>query len=98
MRQVIELSGKKFGRLLVVDRAANSRRGQARWRCFCDCQAESVVSGYDLRSGNTKSCGCFRRDLTIVRSTIHGRARRDKADKTYAKWKRLRVRKKIEQD
>lgn len=56
----IDLSGKTFGRLTVLERADNSAKGNARWKCQCECGNETVVSGYDLRSGKTQSCGCQR--------------------------------------
>ena len=54
-----DLSGQKFGRLTVIERAENNKRGQARWRCRCDCGNEVVVVGSFLTSGETKSCGCL---------------------------------------
>ncbi len=56
-----DIAGRRFGRLVVVDRAPNSRLGEARWRCACDCGGETVVCGYNLRSGITQSCGCLQR-------------------------------------
>src|SRR6266404_4236686 len=95
---LIEMSGRKVGRLLVISRAENNRRGQARWFCLCECGAESIVNGYALRSGNTKSCGCWRNDLTVERSTIHGHGRRKKQTKAYKYWKYCRHWKKTDLD
>ena len=58
---MIDLVGKTFTRLKVVARAESSPAGSARWRCTCECGAEVVVSGTNLRKGLTKSCGCLRR-------------------------------------
>ena len=55
----IDLLGKRFGRLSVVKRAANSKRGQAMWACRCACGKEVIVIGTDLRRLHTTSCGCF---------------------------------------
>lgn len=57
----INLVGEKFGRLLVVEKA-ESKNGHIRWRCKCDCGNECIVNGYSLKSGNTTSCGCFKRE------------------------------------
>jgi hypothetical protein len=62
MPALLEMVGRRFGRLLVTARAANTALGVARWRCLCDCGTARVVLGISLRSGNSKSCGCKRRD------------------------------------
>src|SRR3990167_8933270 len=61
---IIEMIGKKFGRLLVLSLGGNRSHGggQARWNCICECGNNISVAGSNLRSGSTKSCGCFRRD------------------------------------
>ncbi len=65
---MIDLTGQRFGRLTAIERAENNKRGQARWKCACDCGSEKVVNSDDLRSGRTKSCGCSRvKDLTGLR-------------------------------
>jgi len=57
-----DLTGQRFSRLVVIERAAeNSKSGRARWRCECDCENETVVSGNNLTSGAVKSCGCLTR-------------------------------------
>ena len=57
---VKELTGQRFGRLEVLERAGSVGR-KATWRCRCDCGEEAVVSGDSLRSGHTSSCGCANR-------------------------------------
>jgi len=94
----IDMTGKKCGRLLVIGRVENTRKGQARWLCRCQCNVETIVTGYALRSGNTKSCSCLRNDLTVERSTRHGHGRRKKATQTYQRWKNFRHRKKTTLD
>jgi hypothetical protein len=53
-----DLSGQRFGRWLVLERAVNDRRGRSRWVCRCDCGTERAVPGRRLRSGESSSCGC----------------------------------------
>jgi hypothetical protein len=55
---LVDLTGQRFGRLMVVEFAGRQRRG-ALWRCRCDCGAESVVLGCNLKGGKTRSCGCL---------------------------------------
>jgi hypothetical protein len=61
--RLIDLAGKRFGRLLV-----RAYAGDRKWSCVCDCGARGVVKGQSLRTGHTKSCGCLRK----ARSTKHG--------------------------
>lgn len=68
MRKKIDLTGHRFGRLLVIREYGRADGGSVLWLCKCDCGAEVVVRSGDLRSGDTKSCGCLRRE----RVTTHG--------------------------
>lgn len=55
---VKDILNQTFGKLLVIDRAENNKRGLARWICKCDCGNIIICNGADLRTGHTKSCGC----------------------------------------
>lgn len=71
MGSSLDISGQKFGRLLAVE-YVGSRRNRRRWRCVCDCGAEVVVYASSLKLGETKSCGCLRRDRSREWSkTLH---------------------------
>lgn len=59
MGKFIDLTGQRFGRLVVVNRIENNKYGQTRWHCKCDCCNECDVDGHSLRNGMTKSCGCL---------------------------------------
>lgn len=54
----IDLKGMRFGKLEVLERVENNYRGDAMWKCKCDCGNETIVVGKSLRNGSTKSCGC----------------------------------------
>jgi hypothetical protein len=73
---MIEISGKKFGRLTVVGFHSRDPHRQARWVCHCDCGTERIVLGSSLRRGLTLSCGCFSRERTRETFTTHGEAHR----------------------
>lgn len=64
----LNLIGQMFGRLSVIEEAGKNKRNQTLWKCQCMCGNQPVVIGGDLRSGNTKSCGC----LHIEKLTTHG--------------------------
>ena len=70
-KRVVELTGRRFGRLTVLHRAPRRPDGRARWVCRCVCGRESVVDGKSLRSGNTQSCGCLSRDKASARMSMH---------------------------
>ena len=63
MNKVIDLTGKKFGKLTIVERTESkilpSGQHITMWKCECECGAITIVSGANLRKGNTKSCGCL---------------------------------------
>ena len=65
--RLIDLTGRRFGRLVVVSRAENDRCGPLRWHVKCDCGEERVVQGDNLRSGHTTSCGCHHREMLSAR-------------------------------
>jgi len=62
MGKAIDLTGQKFARLTVVRRADERLCGKVRWECICDCGNTTFVAGGDLKTGNTKSCGCLNID------------------------------------
>ena len=62
MGKIIDMTGKRFGRLLVLSRSRTEKRGHVHWDTICDCGNEMVVSGGNLRSGHTRSCGCLRKE------------------------------------
>ncbi len=52
-----DLTGLRFGKLVVLGRAESDCNGNPRWRCRCDCGQEKVVYGISLRGGHAQSCG-----------------------------------------
>lgn len=67
------LIGSKFGRLQVVSEAKPNARGDRRWECACLCGEHLVVIGYSLTGGNTRSCGCLKREELAARRRTHGK-------------------------
>lgn len=60
------LLNQRFGRLLVVEEI-KSTGGRSKWKCVCDCGNIVTLGGYKLISGNNKSCGCLRNDMSTER-------------------------------
>ena len=71
-----DLSGMKFGRLTVIQKGecyiCKNGIKRTRWLCRCECGNTVNVLAYNLKSGNSKSCGCLNDESRISRSTKHG--------------------------
>lgn len=61
---MIEMENKQFGRWKVIKYHINPKRKDKHWLCICECGTQKVVSGYSLRSNDTKSCGCLSREVS----------------------------------
>lgn len=72
MAKFNDMTGQRFGRLVVTARADSDRNGNARWHCLCDCGERTVSLGFTLRNGAAKSCGCMSTQQLIARITKHG--------------------------
>lgn len=67
--KLIDLSGKIFGRLLVVGASTKrSKSGDVYWKCICSCGAEKIIGSINIKNGKTKSCGCLRKELLAQRA------------------------------
>lgn len=72
-----DLTGKRFGKLVVLRQSENdyvSPKGKqhAVWWCQCDCGSAPVeIKGYSLTSGDTKSCGCFRKEIVAKQGRLN---------------------------
>lgn len=54
----LDIRGQRFGKLVAIEPAEKAKNGSIKWLCKCDCGNTSIVPGYRLRNGETKSCGC----------------------------------------
>ncbi len=68
LSKLIDISSKRFGRLVVLSRDESQKYRHPRWICKCDCGNEKIIRGNDLHTGKIKSCGCIRKELI----TTHG--------------------------
>ena len=67
--QTEDLTGKKFGRLTVVSFAGylgKKNYTQAHWNCICECDNSCCITSSRLKIGTTKSCGCFKKETSII--------------------------------
>lgn len=54
-----DLTGQRFGKLIVIKKMENDKDNKIKWLCKCDCGNIAIVSGKDLQRAHTKSCGCL---------------------------------------
>ena len=86
-------TGHRYGRLLVIERYmapdSAARGWRTIWRCVCDCGTEKLVSGHDLGSGCTQSCGCYLKQRISETKRTHGHTWQNgkkNVTKTYYTW------------
>lgn len=85
-RKLIDLTGQRFTRLTVVEYLGRDGHSSF-WRCVCDCGVAINVHASGLRSGNSKSCGCYRRDRMATLTLKHGeRSRSGPTSPEYKAW------------
>jgi len=63
----VNLTGQRFGRLVVLAYAHRNARSQTFWLCRCDCGNTHTVISHSLQKGDTQSCGCFNSDVARAR-------------------------------
>ena len=76
----IDLTGKRFGRLIVLKRVENKKSSsdqKSQWLCKCDCGKTTVKLGTRLRNGYVKSCGClewklYRKQMVRIKELERG--------------------------
>lgn len=77
----INLIGQRFGRLTVIEPSTKrTSSGEMYWRTVCDCGNIKEAESKRLRSGVTKSCGCWMRQASLVNFEIRHQKRRDQVD------------------
>lgn len=92
MASLIDLTGKVYGRWVVLSKDSPDGHGRPRWKCCCTCGTIKVVMGHHLRNGKSTSCGCFRREYATGQ-VIHGYARRGAArHPLYDTWRHMHSR------
>ena len=76
MGRFVDLTGQRFGRLTVIERAEDYVRPNGhslvQWHCICDCGNEQISAGYSLTHGRCTSCGCARTERLVKMNTTHG--------------------------
>ena len=90
--QKMDLMCQRFGRLRVVGDITERKHRELQWLCHCDCGQDVIVLSGSLRSGNTKSCGCFHKERSNMACITHGHTRRRQLSPVYMSWRSMKQR------
>ena len=71
-RKLLDLTGQRFGRLVVIEFAGKAKNRHSKWLCRCDCGNEVTVSYEGLKKGDSQSCGCYRNERVANAARKHG--------------------------
>ena len=92
MSKFQDLTGQRFGRLVVIERAEDYVRPnghpQVQWRCKCDCGNEKITVAYSLTHGLCTSCGCARTERIVNMNYEHGQSN----SSLYRRWQHMKDR------
>lgn len=78
-----DLTGRKFGRLTVLEFHGKDKERRIQWKCMCECGNEIVTTGKRLRNGTTKSCGCLHKEK--FNNKTHGK----RHTRIYSIWRNM---------
>lgn len=87
MKQLLDFTGRRFGRLVVTGFHESRPIGsqvKRFWKCVCDCGSLPSVSHGALQSGRTKSCGCLQLDH-VYKHGMHD-------TKEHQAWRDMKIR------
>lgn len=88
MPVLMDITGHRFNRLVVIEQFFHGYRKIC--RCVCDCGKVKTVHAGSLRSGATQSCGCLRAQTRLK----HGQCRHTGSGQSseWRTWKAMRQR------
>ena len=88
MGKKVDLTGRRFGRLVVIEETQErDGSGSVIWKCLCECGDETMVSTRNLNSNHTNSCGCMQKDHAqrVGKRAIHIARKSDKFKRSVEK-------------
>ena len=86
-----DISGQRFGRLVVIDKY-DRKHGGWRWLCQCDCGGTIITASHNLVRNQTQSCGCYYAETRKTVRLTHGQGFGKNRTKTYRIWVSMRQR------
>ena len=88
MRIIVDLTGRRFERLKVLERLPKQPGEVVKYLCLCDCGNKKIVSSGNLQNLSTKSCGCYNLEAIKKANTKHGYF----GTPTYVSWASMKTR------
>lgn len=79
-----DLTGRRFGKLVVVRFVPGDGTKRATWQCLCDCGQKAYPTAHNLRTGHSSSCGCYGKNV----NTRHKLSKHP----IYLVWRNMRAR------
>jgi hypothetical protein len=97
MPAAIDITGQRFGRLVVLALHSNSSKKlklNRHWLCQCDCGERTIVNGSSLKRNLTRSCGCIQlewacKQIKTLRIEVHGHSTKSGRTRTYRCWQNM---------
>ena len=83
-----DLTGQRFGRLVVVSKTEERIYRHVVWKCLCDCGNECLAPSNSLKTGRKQSCGCLMVESRGTARITHHMS----GTKLYAAWQGMRKR------
>lgn len=81
-----DITGHRFERLVAIGYVGRNTHDQAMWLCLCDCGNYVTVAGYNLNTGNSNSCGCYKSERVSVSAAIRNKTHGMKGAPEYKVW------------
>ena len=88
MSKINNLTGKRFGKLIVIKQCGSNKNGRALWLCQCDCGNKKIILGSSLITNLTQSCGCYNKEILKNVNSTH----RMSYTKLYKVWQGMKTR------
>lgn len=80
----VDYTGRKFGELTVIGIAEDEVGKPKKWKCLCSCGNTTIVQANNLKTGQTRSCGCLKIKPSRLVGLRFGRLTVIKRDENYA--------------
>lgn len=95
--RLVDLTGQRFGRLVVKRHVGFNSSARPVWECLCDCGNLHQVDRLSLKNGSSQSCGCLkaehcRKINPRTGNPIHGHTKGPRKSSTYKSWQDMKAR------
>ena len=77
-----DMRGQKYNKLTILE-FSHLKNFKSYWLCQCDCGNYKIILGVNIKGGQAKSCGCFRKPREIRDQIINGKKKCSKCKKMF---------------